>query len=161
MTRPRLVTRAAWLALAVGLMSGFRPGPPASASWQGAPGRQVVMFGVLAKPGSKAMDPKISPVVAARLRHILPGHGFKLIQIKSERVLAGQSVELDMGGGFEALAHLMDPLDVNGKVQMRFALTFQGASQFQSVVVTPADQFNFFDKVLPNNSHLLIGVGAR
>jgi hypothetical protein len=161
MTRPRLVIRAAWLVLAVVLVPSFFAGPRTSANWQGAPGRQVVMFGVLATPGGTAMDPKISPVVAARLRQVLPGHGFKLIHNKSERVLQGPSHELDMGGGFEAVAQLMNPLDTTGKVQMQFALNFQGVLQFQSIVVTPADQFNFFDKMLPNNSHLLIGVGAR
>ena len=37
----------------------------------------------------------------------------------------------------------------------------QGTMQFKSIVVTPADQFNFFDKMLPNNERLLVGVGAR
>ena len=34
--------------------------PTTSASWQGVPSRQVVMFGVLATPGSTTMDPKIT-----------------------------------------------------------------------------------------------------
>lgn len=91
----------------------------------------------------------------------MPGHSFKLIEIKSGRVLAGQSVTLDLGEGFVTSAQLMNPLDPNGKVQMRFDLSLYGIPQFQSIVVTPPDQFNFFDKSLSNNSHLLIGVGAR
>jgi hypothetical protein len=121
----------------------------------------VVVFGVLARPGGTAMDSKISPVVAAQLRRTLPGHSFKLIEIKSDRVLAGQSVVLDLGEGFVTSAQLMNPLDPNGKVQLRFDLAQFGVSQFQSIVATPPDQFNFFDKMLSNNSHLLIGVGAR
>jgi hypothetical protein len=116
---------------------------------------------VLATPNSKAMDPKISPVVAAQLRRTLPGHGFKLIKVKSERVLNGGSVVLPLADGFVTEVQLMNELDTNGKVLMRFDLSFEGISQFQSMVTTPADQFNFFDKVLSNNSHLLVGVGAR
>ena len=124
-------------------------------------GRQVVMFGVLATPGSQAMDPKIPPVVAAQLRRTLPGHGFKLIKVKSGRVSVGQPVALELGDGFVSTAELINRLDPNGKVQMRFDLSRDGASQFQSIVTTPADQFNFFDKMLPDDSRLLIGVGAR
>ncbi len=123
--------------------------------------RQVVMFGVLATPGNQAMDPKISPVVAAQLRKTMPGYGFKLLQVKSQSVMTGQAVGLKLGDGFESSAMLLNALDPNGKVQLKFDLTHQGTSQFQSVVVTPTDQFNYFDKMLPNNSHLLIGVGAR
>jgi hypothetical protein len=134
---------------------------PTPAVGQDLPARQVVMFGVLATPGSKFMDPKISPVVAARLRRTLPGHGFKLIQVKSARIVNGQSVGLDLGDGYVSTAQLISPMDLNGKVQMRFDLSVDGASQFQSIVTTPADQFNYFDKMLPDDSHLLIGVGAR
>ena len=156
----RLAGRTTWLTLAVALAACSVPARPASALWQDLPGRQVVVFGVRATPGSKAMDPKISPIVAAQLRRTLPGHGFKLIRIKSDRVLTGGSVELPLGD-FVATAQLLNPLDPNGKVQMRFDLSFQDLSQFQSIVATPADQFNFFDKVLADNTHLLIGVGAR
>ena len=165
MTRPRLDGRAAcrsaiFLFIAAISCSPIAA-PPASASWQGSPGRQVVVFGVMATPGSKAMDPKISPVVAAQLRRTLPGHGFKLIKIKSQRVLNGGSVALPLDNGFVTEVQLMNELDPNGKVLMRFDLSVEGISQFQSIVTTPADQFNFFDKILSDNSHLLIGVGAR
>lgn len=158
--RPRPATRAAWAAL-MALAAWSLPAGPARASWQGAPARQLVVFGVLATPGSSAMDAKITPVVGAQLRRALPNHGFKLISIKRESVLAGQSVVCDLGDGFVSSAQLLNPLDVNGKVQMRYDLSLFGGSQFQTVVVTPPDQFNFFDKILPNNSHLLVGVGAR
>jgi len=134
---------------------------PAVASWQGAPGRQVVIFGVLATPGGTEMDAKIAPVVQAQLRRLLPNHGFKLIKIKSERALAGQSVSCDLGEGFAATAVLVSPLDPAGKVQMKFELTMMQVSQFQTVVTTPPDQFNFFDKALNGGNHLLLGVGAR
>jgi hypothetical protein len=154
--------RSAGLALSLALLaacSNLVALPSSSA--QEATGRQVVMFGVLATPGSTAMDPKISPVVAARLRRTLPGHGFKLVGVKSARLVAGESLALPLGGGFATKAQLITPLDAKGKVQMRFGLSLDGFSQFQSIVTTPADQFNFFDKMLTDDTHLLIGVGAR
>jgi hypothetical protein len=157
--------RSASLAIRAALMVAVLGCPwtlaSTQASWQAPTERQVVMFGVYATPGSEAMDPKITPVVAAQLRKTLPGHGFKLLQVKSQRVMKDQSLLLDLGDGFGTSAMLLSPLDPNGKVQMKFGLTYQGNSVFQSVVVTPADQFNYFDKMLPNNSHILIGVGAR
>jgi len=134
---------------------------PAGARGQGAPARQVVIFGVLATPGGAGMDVKITPVVQAQLRRLLPNHGFKLIKIKSDRALVGQSVTCDLGEGYVASASLVSPLDPAGKVQMRFELTLLQVSQFQTVVVTPPDQFNFFDKSLNDGNHLLLGVGAR
>ena len=136
-------------------------GVQARSNWQGAPARQVVVFGVLATPGTTSMDPKISPVVQVQLRRALPGHGFKLIKVQSERIMTGQSVVSNMGGGFVSSATLMNPLDPNGKVQIRYELSQFEAPQFQSIVATPPDQFNFFDKMLPNNERLLVGVGAR
>ena len=156
MNHPR--SRIALFALMASLMALAIATP---ALGQELPSRQVVMFGVVATPGSTAMDPKISPTVAARLRRALPNHGFKLIKIQSDRVSQGGSLHLELGGGFLGTAQLLNPSDPNGKVQMRFELTFQGLSQFQTIVATPADQFNFFDKMLPDNSRLLIGVGAR
>ena len=143
------------------LMAAPGPAGPRMASGDDSDGRQVVMFGVIATPGSPAMDAKIPPVVAARLRKTLPGHGFRLIKVKSARVVAGDSVALDLGAGFTTRAKLLNPLDANGKVQMRFDLSLDGVPQFRSDVTTPADQFSFFDKVMPDDSHLLIGVGAR
>jgi len=134
---------------------------PASAAWQGAPARQIVIFGVLATPDGTEMDAKIAPVVQAQLRRLLPNHGFKLIKIKSERALTGHTVACDLGDGYIASASLVSPLDQAGKVQMKFDLTLFQMSQFQTVVVTPPDQFNFFDKSLNGGNHLLLGVGAR
>ncbi len=154
-------TRRSACALGLALISGFASARPALGNWQGAPARQVVLFGVLAAPGDSYMDPKISPVVQAQLRRLLPNHGFRLRKIKADRVIAGQGVKCDLGDGFVATARLANPLDPNGKVQMRFDLSLDAVSQFQTIVTTPPDQFNFFDKSLPDGNRLLVGVGAR
>jgi hypothetical protein len=160
MTTRRSVSQSVWLALfLLATCSNLVDSPWASG--QEASGRQVVMFAVVATPNSTAMDKKISPAVAARLRRTLPNHGFTLVKVKNVRLVAGQSLTLDLGSGFVTKAQLITPLDANGKVQMRFDLSLDGLSQFQSIVTTPTDQFNFFDKTMPDDSHLLIGVGAR
>ncbi len=154
---PPLALALLFLALIRGLMD------PSSTlgAWQGAPARQVVMFAVHATPGGVAMDRKISPAIQAELRKALPNHSFKLVKVKSERVMAGQSMTADLGDGFGATAQLLNPLDPNGKVQVRFELSRFESSMFQTVVVTPPDQFNYFDKRLDDGSRLLLGIGAR
>ena len=161
MTSPRPLAGVVLAAALIALTCGLNHPPSTWGSWQGAPARQLVMFAVHATPGGVAMDPKISPAVQAELRKALPNHSFKLIKTKSDRVLAGQSMNSDLGDGFVATAQLLNPLDANGKVQVRFELSQFDSSLFQTVVITPPDQFNYFDKRLEDNSRLLLGVGAR
>ena len=161
MTTSRPPARPTGLALSLILALYLAWLAPARAVGQETSGRQVVMFGVVATPGGKEMDKKIPKVVADRLRRSLPNHSFTLVKAKSVRLVAGESLSLPLGSGFVTKAQLITPLDPNGKVQMRFDLSLDGFSQFQSIVTTPADQFNFFDKTMPDDSHLLIGVGAR
>ncbi len=150
-----------WALIVVMGVGGMTPYSARAASWQGAPARQMVLFGVEATPGSTQMDPKIAPVVQAQLRRLLPDHGFRMIKIKSDRVAANGTVKCDLGNGFVATSRLLKPLDSNGKIEMHFELMHQELSQFQTIVATPPDQFNFFDKNLPNGNRLLVGVGAR
>lgn len=159
--RGRQIPPALLLAASIGLAPGF-VGPTAfAAPWQMAPARQVVVFGVVATPGTDAMDAKIPPVVQAQLQKLMPGHGFRLVKVKSDRAKAGDTVVCDLGGGYEATAKMMAPMDMNGKVQMKFELSTDKTSQFQTIVTTPPDQFNYFDKPLPGGDRLLLGVGAR
>ena len=155
------ITRRLACASILAMILGLALARPTLGNWQGAPARQVVVFGVLATPGGSEMDPKIAPVVQAQLRRLLPNHGFHLKKIKGDRVVAGGGVKCDLGDGFVATAKLANPLDPNGKVQMRFELSLDAVSQFQTIVTTPPDQFNFFDKALPDGNRLLVGVGAR
>lgn len=177
---PSRSRRAAGVRLGVGLIAGaglLNAGAQATAQMPmpvappvqspitplrpGDSARQVVVVGVEATPGSTAMDPKIAPVVQAQLRKLRPNHGFRLIKVKGERIGAGQSVKCDLDDGFAVQAKLTHPGDPNGKVQLQFNLTLFGESEFQTIVATPPDQFNFFDKALPTGNRLIVGVGAR
>ena len=127
---------------------------------QGMPARQITVFGVMATPGGGPSDPKLAPVLP-QLRRLLPDHGFKLIKIESQRATAGEIVTCELGDGFAASSQLVTAMDPNGKVQMRFDLSYEGVPMFQTIVTTPPDQAMFCEKPLPNGSRLLIGLGAR
>src|SRR5436309_744490 len=122
--------------------------------------RQVTLFGIVATPGNPTIDPDLASV-AAQLRKLLPGHGFKLLGAKSERLTAGESFACDLGNGFVAETELVHVRDRNGKVQLRFELELNKEPQLATTVTTPPNQLFFCDKKLPNGSRLVIGVGAR
>ncbi len=122
--------------------------------------RQVTLFGILADPSGAAMDPKLENA-SAQLRKLFPDHSFKLIEVKTRRLKMGDSIQCDLGDGFVAEAKLTKPLDADGKVRLRVALSLDGMAQIATDVVTPPNQLLFCDKKLPNGTRLLIGVGAR
>src|SRR5947208_1688079 len=103
----RTALRSAGLALFVAMTPCFILARPTEAYGQ-IPSRQVVAFGVLAKPGGTTTDRRISAPVAAQLRRTLPGHSFQLIEIRSSHVMTGQSVNLSLGGGFTATTQLLN-----------------------------------------------------
>jgi hypothetical protein len=141
-----------------GLVS--RVAPSAFAIAQDLSSRQVTLFGVLATPGSTAVDPQLKSTLP-QLRKLLPGHGFKLLEVQSKRLTIGQSITCDKLNQFTAEAGLINSLDDNGKVEIRFALGYQGQMQMATIVSTPPNQLFFFDKALDDGTHLLIGIGAR
>jgi hypothetical protein len=164
--RPMLDRRQAWPALA-GLFAGLA----LVAVWTGsassqvpdAPARQVTLFGVIATPNDPRIDPKLSKV-EAQLRKLLPNHGFRLLDVKTKRLTAGQTLACDLGagaGGFQAATTLIQPIDENGKVQLRCAVLLNQNVQLESLVTTPPNQLFFCDKMLPDGTRLLIGIGAR
>src|SRR3954452_16187509 len=109
-------TRRGWLrrgaaALALAGLGGTR------APAQERPSRQVTLFGVAALPGDPAIDPRLVQV-APHLRRLLPGHGFRLLGVKNQRLEPGQSLTCDLTGGWIATVQLVDPLDANGKVEL-------------------------------------------
>jgi len=130
------------------------------ASAQQMVGRQVTVFGVLATPGQTQNDPKLKEVLP-QLRHLLPGHGFKLLKVESKRITGGETVACNLGAGFVAASQLMTPIDANGKIQMRFELSVDGLSQYQTIVTTPSNQIFYVNRMLPNGERLIVGIGAR
>jgi hypothetical protein len=156
-------TRRFWQVLALAaLAAGFSPWlPRTQAQLPGAaPTRQVTLFAVIAVPGESALDPKLAGI-EPQLRKLLPGHGFKLLDVRSKRLRAGESVACDLGDGWTAAANLLLPLDQNGKVELRCQLALNGAAEFDTRVATPPNQLFFCDRVIDNGRRLLIGVGAR
>jgi len=147
-----VVVAVAWLL--------FGPGVKAAWSQMGEPARQVTVFGVVAVPNAKIMDPKLK-AIAPQLRRLLPNHGFKLLDVQSKRLSAGQAVTCDLGGGAASAITLIRPLDENGKVQLRCELLQDEVSQLATLVSTPANQLFFCDKTRPDGSRILIGIGAR
>jgi hypothetical protein len=161
----RQAVLSAWTAAAMALtglawaQSETAPSKPRAPAEAGA-SRQVTLFGVLATPGDAKVDPKLADV-APQLRKLHPGHGFRLLGAKNQRLEAGQSVDCDLGGGVVARTELVHVLDPKGKVQLRFALDADGKTKFVTTVTTPPNQLSFCDKELTNKSRLVIGFGAR
>jgi hypothetical protein len=136
------------------------PIPTRGGSEEGGPARQVTLFAVVATPGSQTIDPKLKRI-APQLRKLLPGHGFKLLDVQSKRLEAGESVRSDLGRGLSASTALVQPLDENGKVVLRCTLSQNEVVQFDTMVTTPPNQLFFCDRPLGDGSRLLIGIGAR
>jgi hypothetical protein len=121
---------------------------------------QVTLFAIVAKPGSNAIDPKLAKI-APQLRKLLPGHGFKLLDVQSKSLGTGESVRCELGGGLIASTALVRPLNENGKVELRCLLSQNGIAQFDTLVATPPNQLFFCDRMRDDGTRLLIGVGAR
>jgi hypothetical protein len=146
------------LAGLVALLSTLAPPPVVRAQPYDA--RQVTVFGIIAVPNSQAIDPKLERI-ESQLRKLLPNHGFKLIEVKSKRLMAGQAVRCDLGGGWTVSTVLIEPLDDDGKVRLRCDLLLNEIPQFETLVSTPPNQLFFCDRMRADGSHLLIGIGAR
>jgi hypothetical protein len=149
-------TRRALL-LATALL-GLLPATPARAQDDGS--RQVTLFGILATPNDDQLDPKLRPI-ERQLRTLFPGHGFKLLGVETRRLNPSQSLGVRLGPGFEGSAQLLNPQDVNGKCQLRFQLDQNGQLDFATLVTTPLNQLSFLDKLYPDGSRLVVGIGVR
>lgn len=121
--------------------------------------RQVTLFGVVATPGG-VNDPRLA-TIQPQLSKLLPGYGFRLLGVESKRLKAGQALNCPLGDGFTASTILLRPLDEEGKVQLRVSVDQNATGQMETLVHTPANQLFFCDKVFPDGSRLLIGIGAR
>jgi hypothetical protein len=122
--------------------------------------RQVTVVGISASPTSKTVDSKLV-LIKSQLEKLLPQHGFRLLGAQSERIVAPESVTCKLNNGYTVSISLVEPLDENGKVELRCEL-FQGkAQQFSTLVKTPVNQLFFCQRSMPDGTQLLIGVGAR
>ncbi len=123
--------------------------------------RQVTVLGILATPGGKTSDSRLSEVLP-QLKQLLPNHGFKVLDVQSARIIAGEAVKCDLGHGFRSVTTLVRPLDENGKVQLRCELSLDGELQFSANVRAPINQVFFCERpFLSDGSKLLIGLGVR
>lgn len=123
--------------------------------------RQLTVFAIVATPEGRSVDSKLSDV-RAQLSKLLPGHGFKLLDAQSARIVAGESVECKPGHGYTAEVTMVRPIDEDGKVELRCDLSLDGELQFSATARAPLDQLFFCERpFLDDGSKLLIGVGAR
>jgi hypothetical protein len=148
------------LAVLVALFGPWLPRLGAQLPGGPAPARQVTLFAIIATPGSSELDPKLAGI-EGQLRKLLPGHGFKLLDVRSKRLLTGESLHSDLGSGWAASTELVAPLDANGKVELRCMLVQNASTQFDTQVATPPNQLFFCDRMMGNGQRLIIGVGAR
>jgi hypothetical protein len=147
--------------------------------------RQVTVFAILATPEGKAVDTKLAGLIGSlgaaslanpegrtvdsklttilpQLNRLLPHHGFKLLDVQSARIVAGETVNCKLGHGYTAETTLLRPIDENGKVQLRCELSLDHELQFSATVRTPLDQIFFCERpFLTDGSRLLIGMGVR
>jgi hypothetical protein len=122
--------------------------------------RQVTVFGIIATPGSKTADTNLA-TIKTQLDKLLPKHGFKLLDVQSKRIVAGESVTGDLRNGYTVVTSLVQAVDEDGKVQIRCELFQDQDRQFSTVVKTPPLQLFFCQRALQDGSQLLIGVGVR
>lgn len=123
--------------------------------------RQVTVFAIVATPGGKSVDTNLSSI-QPQLNRLLPRHGFKLLDVQSAPIVAGESVDSKLGHGYTAQVSMVRPIDENGKVQLRCEILLDGTLQFAASVRTPPNQLFFCERpFLTDGSKLLLGVGAR
>jgi hypothetical protein len=122
---------------------------------------QVTVFAIIATPESKAVDSKLTRI-QAELNRLLPHHGFKLLDAQMSPLVAGESVDCNLGHGYTAETTLVRPLDEDGKVQLRCELFLDETLQFSANVKAPLNQLFFCERpFLDDGSKLLIGIGVR
>jgi hypothetical protein len=125
-----------------------------------AESRQVTLFAVIASKENMSIDPKLSKI-SPQLRKLLPNHGFRLLSVKTKRLTAGQTLTVPLGEGLMAATTLTEAVDENGKVKLKCEVLRAPEVLLESLVTTPANQLFFCDKMLPDGTRLLVGIGAR
>lgn len=133
----------------------------AGEGFQDGTSRQVTIFSIIADPKDRTVDKKLAEIETS-LKRYMPGHGFRLIDVRSRRLGLRESVACSIEGGETASAELTNVADAQGKVQVRVSLQAPGLPPYLSTIVTtPPNQIFFCDKELGDGRRLLIGIGAR
>jgi hypothetical protein len=122
--------------------------------------RQITVFGIIATPGGKGVDTDLASI-KTQLDQLMPKHSFRLLDARNKRIIAGESVSCELGNGYKVETTLVNATDENGRVQLRCELYENQDRRFSTLVKTPVNQLFFCERVLPDGSELLIGVGAR
>jgi hypothetical protein len=134
--------------------------PPNLKSTADEKARQITLFAIRVIPRSTELDPRLE-TVREQLRKALPGHDFRLLDVKSKRIETGESITCEVGKNYKAETTLVQPFDENGKVQLRCRVSQNGSRQFSALFRTPVNQLFFYEQTLGDGRRVLIGVGAR
>jgi hypothetical protein len=114
----------------------------------------------MARPADKTADPRLANI-RTQLEQLLPEHGFRLLDARTARLVAGESVTCDLEQGYTIVTSLVQLADENGKVELRCDLFHGHGERFSTLVRTPLNQLFFCQRALSEGSQLLVGIGAR
>lgn len=153
------IVAMALIGAGVGVGTSSAADPLATADLAPPQAHQVTVFGIVADPGRKTIDPKLSQI-AEQLERLRPGHGFTLWGVKSDRLIPGTALSCPLRDGLEVKVTLAGLTDT-GKVRLGVTLLQNGEAQFRTTVTTPPNQLFFCERPLPDGARLLIGIGAR
>ena len=130
-----------------------------------SPAFQVTVISLLVTPGessgAQAQDPRLARIKNQLGKLVPKNHGYKLLDVRSDRLSSGQTVTCDLGKNRRAKVTLLDSAESDGKAKLRCELIKEKAKLSVSEVTTPLNQLFFCEHKLEDGSRLLIGVGAR
>jgi hypothetical protein len=151
-----VVTRAGVLLAA---LAGLLLSTPAPAAADMGDERQVTVFGIVADPNGKTIDPKLAQI-SGQLQRLRPDHGFTLWGVRSARLAPGATATCPLRDG-QAVEVRHEGMTDAGKVRLGVTLRQDGRATFGTTVITPPNQLFFCERPLPDGARLLIGIGAR
>lgn len=157
------IQAATWLAMlllpALNGLHGQEVKPAAKAPEPQEP-RQVTAMTIRAVRGNGPVDPKLNQV-ADKLKQVLPGYHFMLVEGRTVRLENGSRFTIAAGSGSVLEVQLKQSQNAEGKVELGLKLMTPGQKPFEPVVNSPPNQLFFVDRKIRENERLLIAVGAR